>query len=286
MDIEKRNGSLPELPDDLKDAYGNVEYAHQYVEDVDSQDVILPRIQLLQSLSPQVQDGTFKPGQVTLSTDDSVVFISNPKDTFYFVPCFRWKERALFPQERGKPPVCRASDFRTGIGNPGGKCSECPMSQFVDNMPPKCSLFINFIGLAYHRPSKAYLEAILSCWSTKLAFAKRLTTEILKRASDAPWTRIYQIGVNQTENPKGRFWVFTLQKWPNNQYAEIIKNIDILRKARKTAEGARSFRAAGKLQVDLSMPGDEVDDSFDFGANESISNEVESEGGMSADDPF
>ena len=30
----------------------------------------------------------------------------------------------------GEPPQCSSSDCETGIGNPGGKCEECPFNQF------------------------------------------------------------------------------------------------------------------------------------------------------------
>lgn len=39
----------------------------------------------------------------------------------------------------GNPPDCYSLDTKVGVGNPGGQCHLCPLSQFgVDKSPPPC----------------------------------------------------------------------------------------------------------------------------------------------------
>lgn len=53
-------------------------------------------------------------------------------------------ERALFEgdYEEGskEPPLCSSQNGKIGVGDPGGRCSDCPEAEFgPDNLPPRCS---------------------------------------------------------------------------------------------------------------------------------------------------
>lgn len=53
-------------------------------------------------------------------------------------------ERALFEgqYEEGstEPPLCSSSNGKIGVGDPGGRCSDCPEAEFgPDNIPPRCT---------------------------------------------------------------------------------------------------------------------------------------------------
>lgn len=51
--------------------------------------------------------------------------------------------RVLFQAIGDEKPVCRSNDGKVGVGNPGGNCLECPLSQFVGGLAPKCKQLIN-----------------------------------------------------------------------------------------------------------------------------------------------
>ena len=102
-------------------------------EDVEMDDLIIPRLKLLQSLSLGVVSGDGKPGQfqnsVTEEVFDSpveIVPLSFKKSAVYLVP--------------GEGLKCRSDDGITSINN--DKCEDCPFGEywkvFKENKPPKC----------------------------------------------------------------------------------------------------------------------------------------------------
>ena len=42
------------------------------------------------------------------------------------------------PESKDKKPMCRSMDGIYGQGDPGGKCSLCPLGQWINNTPPIC----------------------------------------------------------------------------------------------------------------------------------------------------
>lgn len=40
---------------------------------------------------------------------------------------------------QGESPECHSPDGKRGIGNPGGNCESCPLSQWIDDEPPACT---------------------------------------------------------------------------------------------------------------------------------------------------
>jgi hypothetical protein len=44
-----------------------------------------------------------------------------------------------YGEGRATPPDCQSQDGIVGVGNPGGECQVCPMSQFLMDSNPKCT---------------------------------------------------------------------------------------------------------------------------------------------------
>ena len=102
-----------------------------------------------------------------------------------------------------------------------------------------------------------------------LPFAKHLTTEILRSGKDAPFTRVYQIGVEKQTNAKGTFWIYKLRKFPkNNQYAMFVQKQELLDAGARVAAGAKQFRNIAALTDEVEESSvDTGDVSFDYGAD-------------------
>lgn len=53
--------------------------------------------------------------------------------------------RTLWKQGNMGDPDCKAPDGIFGIGDPGGECAKCPMSQWIDNKRPQCNSDANVL---------------------------------------------------------------------------------------------------------------------------------------------
>ena len=110
------------------------------VPDLDSSDIVWPRLRLAQGLSPEVQQGIAKPGQWVLVGQE-------PADQLTIVPMMFAKRRELVDKDFNK--LCTSRDSRTGVGDPGGDCSRCIMAQFTgpkaQRVPPQCSLVYTYL---------------------------------------------------------------------------------------------------------------------------------------------
>lgn len=122
--------------------------------DLESDDVMIPRLRLMQGLSTEVQDGSASPGQWVLSGYE-------PKDSVTFVPLLFARNRTLRDDEGGI--LCRSRDAKIGEGEPGGVCDECIMNKWIDNekgpnTPPKCAFSYVYVGYVEEFDSVALVE--------------------------------------------------------------------------------------------------------------------------------
>lgn len=117
-------------------------------EDEDAGDMIIPRVKVIQTLSPERKDKVANEGDIINSlTKDKL----NGK---VFIPVFKfnnnidWKDRA-----DGGGILCIARDGRTGEKSDGSisMCASCKRCEFDNTKQgkealPKCTKYINFFG--------------------------------------------------------------------------------------------------------------------------------------------
>lgn len=117
-------------------------------EDEDSGDMIIPRVKVVQTLSPERKDGAAKEGDIINSlTKDRL----NGK---VFIPVFKfnnnvdWRDRS-----DGGGIKCIARDGKVGIVSDGTQllCASCKRCEFDNTKQgkeavPKCTKYINFFG--------------------------------------------------------------------------------------------------------------------------------------------
>jgi hypothetical protein len=85
--------------------------------------------------------------------------------------------RTYWQQGNMADPDCRAGDGLFGIGNPGGECAKCPLSQWVDDKRPACNLNANVLSYD-HNSQICYVlrfgRSGLKPWSYYKELVKRI----------------------------------------------------------------------------------------------------------------
>jgi hypothetical protein len=122
--------------------------------DMESSDLMIPRLRLTQGLTAEVQDGTATPGMWVMSGYDA-------KAEVIVVPILFARNRTLRDQEGAI--LCRSFDSIKGAGEPGGLCEGCIMNQWADGekgarIPPKCAFSYVYIVYVKEYESMALVE--------------------------------------------------------------------------------------------------------------------------------
>jgi len=138
---------------------------------LDGSDMYVPRLRLAQGLTAEVQEGLAKPGQWIVSGYD-------PMDETIVIPLLLARQREL--RDTDRIVCCRSSDAKTGDGNPGGVCRDCPMSKWIKgkegekNSPPPCTFSYSYMVYVVN----AGVLAVLAFSRTSITTGKRLNTMI------------------------------------------------------------------------------------------------------------
>lgn len=136
------------------------------------EDLIIPRIKIMQALSPEVADGKATIGQIinslTLEKLNDKVFIPVCK----FNNNIHWR-----PRSEGGGIICRAADGKVGINEDGSTafCSQCRKHEFDNTKQgaaaiPICTRYINFLGFF----EDDFTPIILSFAKTNMAEGKKM----------------------------------------------------------------------------------------------------------------
>jgi hypothetical protein len=98
----------------------------------------LPRLRLAQGLTPEVLEGLASPGQWLVPGQQ-------PQNQLT-VKLIGVKRLRLLWDRNVTPAmvVCRGEND-IGVGNPGGDCTRCPLSQWEDGKPPQCELRYEYL---------------------------------------------------------------------------------------------------------------------------------------------
>ena len=123
------------------------------VPQFDMSDLVIPRLRLAQGLTPEVQTGAAKPGQWLLAGFE-------PQEKVEFVPVLFSRSRRYRDAEG--TTLCEAKDATTGVGDPGGRCEQCPHNKWTNKgeqrIPPACDFAYTYIGYSLTHQAPAMLE--------------------------------------------------------------------------------------------------------------------------------
>lgn len=149
---------------ELEEMYGGLE----------QEDVAIPRLVILQGLSPEVTEGQGRPGEFYIKGHTrnigkgpvEIIVLMRSKSRI------RWQDLTL-----GGGILCQSGDSKTGIGDPGGDCTVCPLAEWTGTGKPTCDLYQNLIIVL--RKDDDWFPVALSGNRTKLKAMKNLNSLLL-----------------------------------------------------------------------------------------------------------
>ena len=182
--------------------------------DLNTNDISVPRLTVLQGLSPEVADGLGKPGRLFIKGLNQEVGTE-----IEIIPILRSRSRIRWKDlDKGGGILCQSFDGKLGNGDPGGNCETCSLSGWVDNKAPSCDLYENVIVVL--RQEKDWFPIALSGSRTKLKAMKDLNTlfmaEMIKRRPLFMKSYIVKV-IEKTNKSNLRYFSFRITMGNNNQ---------------------------------------------------------------------
>ena len=183
------------MPDDMPLGFG---------DDDDPSDLIIPRIKIMQALSPEVQDGKAKLGTLINS-----LTLENVTDKT-FVPVCKFNNHVLWrDRNEGGGIICRAADGKLGLMEDGTTryCAQCRKCEFDNTKQgkdarPTCTKYINFLGFFVDDPT----PIILSFSKTNMKEGKQMYS-MAKVSRQNIWNFGYKLQIVQRSNATNRWFV-------------------------------------------------------------------------------
>lgn len=202
------------------------ESGHAGGENIGKDDVVLPRLAVCQSTSPQRQKN--KPVYIE-GLEEGQLFNTVTKEiypeTTSLIPLLYLKSRIYFkPLKDGGGILCQS---RNGID--GGKlspsCASCEHSQFHEDDKPDCDLFKNVVCLLLPPAVIAPQLVVFSFKSMALKVATNWITVMLSRNKPF-YTQVYDVSTLSTSNSKGTFYVPTVnfKRWVSIEEMNAAKS--------------------------------------------------------------
>ncbi len=185
----------------------------QMFGEFEREDLTIPRLQLLQSMSPEVDDGLGKPGDLFVKGQNRNL----GKADLEFIPLMRSKSRILWKDlSQGGGILCQAHDGKTGVGAPGGTCDVCPMQEWHGKDKPQCDVYQNIIVV--FRRDEEWFPVAVSGARTKLKPLRELNNLLaLELNKQRPlFAKSYFLKVIEKSSKTGKKY-FTFAITPANQ---------------------------------------------------------------------
>ena len=137
-----------ELTPTEKQALAATQEAPMGFEDESADDLILPRVKVIQTLSPERKDKLAEEGDIINSLTKAKL---NEK---VFIPVFKFNNNVLWKdRSEGGGIACMAPDAKVGTASDGATlmCAQCKKCEFDNSKQgkdalPTCTKYINFFG--------------------------------------------------------------------------------------------------------------------------------------------
>lgn len=208
--VKVETGSLA-VPDYLAEESG-----HAGGENIGRDDVVLPRLAVCQSTSPQRDRN--KAVYIT-GLEEGDLFNTVTKEIYpsktSLIPLKYLKSRIYFkPLKDGGGILCQSRNgINGGVLSPAS-CASCEHSQFKDDGKPSCDLFMNMVSLLLPPAVESPQLVVFSFKSMALKTAKSWLT--LLQARNKPFfTQVYDVHTLGVSNSKGSFYtpIVDFSRW-------------------------------------------------------------------------
>lgn len=172
-------------------------------EETDSKDIVIPRIKVINALSPERIDGKNEEGDLINSLTGEDVKGKR------FIPVKQYYSNIHWNPDRDAEPrmFCRSFDGRVGQNDDGVcVCSQCRKNQFDNtktgkDAQPQCTSYLNFLGFFEDSP----MPVVLSFARTNYNEGRKMLS-IAKSMRTAIWNYAYVIDTTLVTKGKNRWY--------------------------------------------------------------------------------
>lgn len=175
-------------------------------EQISGEDILLPRLRLLQDTSAEVKAQESKAGKLKHSLTETIV------DSTEFIPISMYKSRIMFdPDNREGAPLCRSFDMK--VGSDGSSCQDCDNAKWKEGRPPICNTIFNYLIIEPSQVGIMIMPTILSLMKTSSQAALKLNTSVEFTIPRQPfWNKVWSLTPKQKHFPKGPAYILTVQQ--------------------------------------------------------------------------
>ena len=195
----------------------NKDLAGAYEDDqVTDQDIILPRILLMQGLSTKVAEGKAKSGQIIDSLSGGL--LADVGKSIEVLPIYRFKSFRLFKDMAGKPQFVKEVPYDADTID-----WETKRIREIEEDGEKLKVFITLNVFVLVVDKIKALPYMLSFSSTNYKVGKQfnsLTIEAKKAGLALPF-KTYIFSQEHTKNEKGQWFLYTVKKGRPSVQAEL-----------------------------------------------------------------
>jgi hypothetical protein len=197
------------------------------------QDFIPPRVKIVQLMSKENGNDGIVPGDLfnTLTLEGygaslKVAPIQTVMQRIFMLrDTSRDRANALLLDANRVPLVtdrdglaCRSFNMVEGLGDPGGECEKCPLSKWIDNLPPLCSETYNIVGVT------ELGELVVLSFSKSGAKAAKRWFSMIRMMQASPWTRTYEVTTVKQTGAKGIFWTPEVRRLQEPTPSDVLRS--------------------------------------------------------------
>ena len=203
-------------------------------EEISAEDIVMPRIRLLQDQSTEVKSKEETSGKLKHSLTGETF------ESLEFIPITMHKSRIMFDTDnRNGAPLCRSNDVL--VGSDGTKCKECDNAKWLNNKPPVCNAIFNYLVLQTKEVGSVIIPSILSFMKTSQQAALKLNMSVECTLPRQPfWNKVWKVTPRVKPFKKGEAYIL-----------DVVQVRDTTKDERAWAELIYRNTAGKKIVEDL-----------------------------------
>lgn len=176
-------------------------------EEITAEDIVMPRIRLLQDQSTEVKAKEEESGKLKHSLTGETY------ESLEFIPIAMHKSRIMFDVDnRQGAPLCRSNDAKIGSDN-HMKCAECDNAKWISNKPPICNMIFNYLVIQPKEIGSVFIPSILSFMKTSAQAALKLNMSVEITLPRQPfWDKVWKVTPKKKPFKKGEAYILDVQQ--------------------------------------------------------------------------
>lgn len=218
MSTDNVPAPLSDVPEWMK------KHAGAGLQNIETEDLIIPRMFLLQALSPSVIAQNHRAGQVINSVSEEVYAMPL---RVVALDCFKTRRWAR-PRNEGGGVMCYSRDAKVkmpGGAGPVDECAKCPNKEFREGKGkdalPLCTMSYNFPLMI----EGSDMPVALQLNRSKLKVGKQLISLVAMRKGAPIFGTAFELSIKNEKNQQGEFYNFAVRPLGNVTEAEFAKAV-------------------------------------------------------------